>query len=888
METVFLKLLNMSISAGWVILAVIFVRLVWKRAPKWSRCVLWGIVAFRLICPFSWESVVSLMPSSETIPEEIMYMQEPEIHSGVELINHMVNPVLSESLSPNPGDSVNPLQVWAFIASVLWLVGMAGIALYAFISYVRLQRKVAVSLPVAENIYICDYIDTPFILGMFCPRIYLPSVLEQKQVPYVILHEKAHLKRMDHLWKPLGYVLLTVYWFHPLMWVAYVLLCRDIELACDEKVIKELGEGDKKSYSDVLLECSVSRRMIMACPLAFGEVGVKERVKTVLSYKRPAFWMMIAAAILCVVVAVCFLTNPKEENYRASEPLGYTYRVESTEYTYGREMISSMVYITDYARYNLSADYIMRCKDEVGTNSTDGEWELCGRMQEVKLTEENFDTYFREWDGLPGWPMDFLPEDYRKNNENAWQILRGEDELSYYFLHQKSGEVYLVCWYYDGDGDNYADDSIVRWMFKLERVNDVSSDWGQEQCPIAEPTEEPVSPENPKVQEESENIPDIGDPLEAAIHDAILGRDAERIVEGILFPCESHVILGTETLCVCGTEDSPETGEYLTVYAMVLTQEYAFGEHGRILDGLGGHSPVAITFKVEGDEYILEEYWMPRDGSYYVEDIREKFPDDIEEEALDTQKFILAQMQGCYHQAVQFGQTETDAVIGELMDTILFRPKEESDVQAYIDAHSLEYRELIYYGMYTLDYCKEHFEKGGQMDLKGALMASVCQDIAEGYGWEQAYGSKYENGQEWYDGYGKEGIFFPLGLAEENPRKDWGITLSAVNVTGKGLELEIQQSGGAPTGSLQCGSDYRLMFREGDVFKMVPVTIDNYAWTAEAYLISMETDISFEIDWTWLYGTLPAGEYRLIKEIMDFRKSGDYDIEEFYVDFEIQ
>lgn len=158
----------------------------------------------------------------------------------------------------------------------------------------------------------CDRIDTPFILGVFRPRIYLPSNMSEQDVTYVLAHEQAHIKRHDHWWKPLGFALLTIYWFHPILWIAYVLLCRDIELACDEKVIKEMGIDIKKPYSDALINCSIPRRAITACPLAFGEVGVKERVKTVLNYKKPAFWIVLIAVIACVIVAVCFLTNPKD------------------------------------------------------------------------------------------------------------------------------------------------------------------------------------------------------------------------------------------------------------------------------------------------------------------------------------------------------------------------------------------------------------------------------------------------------------------------------------------------------------------------------------------------------------------------------------------------
>ena len=313
MSDLFLNLLNMSITASWLVLAVVVLRFLLKKAPKWINAVLWSFVGFRLVCPFSFESVLSLIPSTETVPTDIVYSKSPSIHSGIPAINSTVNPIISESFAPDVTASANPLQIVTAIASAVWLIGIFAMILYAVISFVRLHKKVREGVVLKDNIWLCDRIDTPFILGVFKPRIFIPSGMAESDTEYVIAHEKAHLKRRDHWWKPLGLILLTVYWFNPVMWLAYVLLCRDIELACDEKVIKEMGADIKKSYSQALINCSVSRRTISACPLAFGETGVKGRIKTVLSYKKPALWIIIIAVISCIVVAVCFLTNPKTE-----------------------------------------------------------------------------------------------------------------------------------------------------------------------------------------------------------------------------------------------------------------------------------------------------------------------------------------------------------------------------------------------------------------------------------------------------------------------------------------------------------------------------------------------------------------------------------------------
>ena len=315
MNELFLKIINMSISASWLVLAVLILRFVLKKAPKWINVLLWGIVAIRLICPFSFESTLSLIPSAETIPLNIGMDTTPTINSGISAINNAVNPIISQSNTPMAGASVNLLQITIGIYEYIWIFGMIALALYTAISYWRLRRKVDTAVRYKDNIFQSENVSFPFVLGIIKPRIYLPFKMNGQYLEYVVAHEQAHICRKDHWWKPLGFLLLMIHWFNPLMWLAYVLLCRDIELACDEKVIKELCNEQRGDYTQALVACSVNRRMIAACPLAFGEVSVKERVKSVMNYKKPAFWVIIISVIVCVGVAVCFLTNPKQDSY---------------------------------------------------------------------------------------------------------------------------------------------------------------------------------------------------------------------------------------------------------------------------------------------------------------------------------------------------------------------------------------------------------------------------------------------------------------------------------------------------------------------------------------------------------------------------------------------
>ena len=322
MAAVFLKLLNLSISASWLVLAVLVLRLISKRSPKWVNVLLWGIVALRLVLPFSIESALSLIPSAETVsPAAVQFAPAPTITSGVSIIDNAVNPSLSEHFAAVPTASVNPLYVWTEIAGWVWLIGLGAMLLYALVSYLRLRRRVSVSLPVQDHIYLCDALSSPFILGVVKPHIYLPSGLDEVQRQNVLAHEQAHLARRDHWWKPLGFALLAVYWFNPVLWLAYTLLCRDIELACDERVIRTMDESAVKTYSTVLLACSMPRKAVITCPLAFGEVGVKERVRNALHYKKPAFWVVAASVAVCVVMAVCFLTDPEHETMKWAKNL---------------------------------------------------------------------------------------------------------------------------------------------------------------------------------------------------------------------------------------------------------------------------------------------------------------------------------------------------------------------------------------------------------------------------------------------------------------------------------------------------------------------------------------------------------------------------------------
>ncbi len=387
MAVIFLKIVNMSITATWLALAIMLLRLVLKKIPKWIICVLWGFVAVRLLIPFSFESVWSLVPSTETIPVDFIFLEEPKIDSGFEIVDEVINPIVLESVKPNAQTGVSSAKNWIDIATYIWIAGIGVMLIYAGVSFYLIKRKLREAVKIDQDsklrIWICDHVSSAFILGVFYPRIYLSSDLAEEDMEYVIAHERAHLQRLDHIWKPFGFALLSIYWFNPILWIAYILLCRDIEFACDEKVIKQLDVQVKKRYSETLLRCSVSRRMITICPLAFGDVSVKERVRSVLNYRKPKFWIIVMAVVICVGIALGLMTNPLKPEIQAEKP-------ETQGDTFGNqgetpEIPSEKIAIQDknVERFLRSAVVRHYTSEQTGENFIAADWEV------LKVEEKN-------------------------------------------------------------------------------------------------------------------------------------------------------------------------------------------------------------------------------------------------------------------------------------------------------------------------------------------------------------------------------------------------------------------------------------------------------------------------------------------------------------------
>lgn len=310
LERIFLQLLNMSFTASIVIAFVLVARIILHKAPKVFSYMLWSVVLFRLICPFSFESIFSLLPTkANPISQDILYMQTPNIDTGIGITNQSVPVIIP---APVPQASANPLQIWIAIFSHIWVLGVAALLVYSLIALFRLRKQLLNATLYQNNIFISSRIDTAFVMGIFYPKVYLPSDLNVAERSYILLHEQTHIKRLDHIFKLISFLVLCVHWFNPFAWIAFFLSGRDMEMSCDEAVIRRLGDEVKKDYSASLLTLATGRRIVSGTPLAFGEGDTKGRIKNVLNYRKPRVWAVLIALLAVVFVVFGLTTSPKD------------------------------------------------------------------------------------------------------------------------------------------------------------------------------------------------------------------------------------------------------------------------------------------------------------------------------------------------------------------------------------------------------------------------------------------------------------------------------------------------------------------------------------------------------------------------------------------------
>ena len=611
LDVVFSLVLTMSLSASWIAAAVLVLRLCLKRAPKWVNVLLWGIVAVRLVLPVSIESPLSLLPRTEAI---LPAAAAQPIQAGTA-------PAVGGAAAAAYVTAASSQPSWLSMLAWVWLVGIAVLLLYTWISTQRLRRKVREAVRLQGNIYETEHIDSPFVLGVLRPRIYLPYHMDSRDREQVIAHEQAHLRRRDHVWKPLGFLLLTIHWFNPLLWLSYVLLCRDIELACDEKVIKNLSCGQRADYMQALVTCSVNRRRIAACPLAFGEIGVKERVKSVMNYKKPTFWIILLAVAVCIVLAVCFLTNPIGFRYdAAADP------IVSAKYFDARNH-------TDPIAVDLSAAQID---------------ELSSRLDGLKNAKTS-DT-FAGWTPMYQISAQLQDGSYiRANGYSSADDTQVDIEWNdvHYLVTDREFQDYLSRVCAGADIAAAEDASAEETPAQPADTNAAEPEQPTESDALGEKLAESDALGEKLAETETEAEALDHDPvLDDAISKAVLDHYADAVQPGQIH-VESHVLLAQD-------DSSADT---ITVYLLVLQETYSADGETLTMEN-GSYVPTAITFSLSTSSGPTPlEYWEPSDGSY-SDDIRAKFPAAAAEEALNDQAYIDALRSACEEQA-QKARTST-------------------------------------------------------------------------------------------------------------------------------------------------------------------------------------------------------------------------------------
>ena len=459
------KLFNMSLTASVVICIVLVLRLILKKVPKVVSYALWSVVLFRLLCPISIESDFSFFNLLDTptkdsgtvssvieyIPENIVHTEYPSVTMPIPGISNVINEALPQGQEQLVAD---PLEAPTSFATYIWMIGILVMVIYSIVSYIRLHQTLLSSVKLHDNIFLADSISSPFVMGLIRPKIYLPSSLSEKERDYIILHEQHHIRRGDHVVKLLSFIALCLHWFNPLVWVAFIQSGKDMEMSCDEAVLRKLGEEIRVDYSASLISLATGRRIIAGAPLAFGEGNTEGRIKNIAKWKKPAVWVIVVAVIVCVVLTVCLITNPMN---RDTMLLGAEYRVEETLYRTAKEH----EYIdNDTARFCITADYSLWEKDE------NGDFAFIGQMNPYTLDERELKDY-TAWD--EGWRRKYnigeitdsyilhLPE----NEYEGWMYLA---------FRTKSGDTLLGYGWEDLSErwQGPSDDSGFMWLYRLE------------------------------------------------------------------------------------------------------------------------------------------------------------------------------------------------------------------------------------------------------------------------------------------------------------------------------------------------------------------------------------------------------------------------------------
>lgn len=797
-DRLYMQILDMSKTASIVILVVIIARLLLKKAPKAFSYCLWALVLFRLLCPVAFETQISIVPYMTSVSQGYTLADEPITvldagEAAYQAVGDALNGGLGIQHIPTAEKTEDGLtryvttdwwSVWILFGKYVWVAGMSAMLIYSMCSYLKIRKKIQIAVTLRDNILIADDILTPFVIGFFRPKIYLPCNLGAREQEYIIEHEQYHIHRLDHIMKALAFLALTIHWQNPLAWIAFILACKDMEMSCDEAVIRKLGPDVRAEYSASLLTLATGHRIIAGTPLAFGEGDTKGRIKNLAKWKKPALLGVILTLAVCLVLGVCLLTDRRSGN-------------------------ASHVGVTDYF-------------GNVIQHHSEGE--------RPHLTVMCHD----------GNRRDFY---YDAENEDIPESLLGKQIKVRARIQELTG-------------------SLFTWQ-----VETVSDDWHST--------------------------------LDEAIQAAILAHHSYDYGENVL-ECVNFISLASND----GGIPNENGIRTVTQYGVVYHQDYRL-ENSTLVEESGCNVPTALTFRISDEgQYILAQYWEPRDGSYYSEDIKAKFPLFVRP---DTAEHLFAQKIAIFQQVMDGFSVGKSVVIDHLITDICERERWAPSFSDLMLMCELQRDLLSYYGSDTLKYCFGVFLQGQDNAFRGQVMAYVCSEIINSMG-EQLTEERPipQLDENWFDVYAQQALTLPETYSHDEirrqypaswillslmgrvpPTPDWGITLSARNVTAKGLTLVFDQSGWRPTGRLIYGREYHLQtFKNGEWVQVEPI-VEELVWTSEAYVLPINGSKKIRIDWSNIYGTLQPGLYRIGKGISDHRGPGDNDHGVFYAEFTI-
>lgn len=855
---IFLKVLNMSLTASIVLAAVLALRVLLRKAPKQYSYLLWLIVLFRLLCPVSLGSGFSLLnlaglpvnesgemeyisaPFAQSMPVSLSADAVSASKQGSGRAGQEIMPGKEEGSQKgrqaNGGEIGSALQLakgsWLGMPAtlllsrgfLLWLLGMAVLGIYSICSLWRLHRKVACSMALRDNIYLADHIPSPFVLGLLRPRIYLPSSMEEKERGYIILHEQYHIRRKDYLAKPLAFFALCLHWFNPFVWLAFVLAMKDMEMSCDEAVMREMGGNIRAEYADSLLHLALGKRRVAGFPLAFGEGDTKSRIKNVINYKKPAAAIGLLAVAACLAGAVCLATNPASrretmewakslsvEEVASIELVAMPQDPDKQYKALSPEEFAGVVRLLNQSR----GKYLASHEDLEGSSILfhitlkDGTSHQVWNIGNTYLCIDG-DYYDASNEWLSSWAQDYgrgearVPDGFLSDGGEAplsvsFQAKVIEINASGMVVEPVEGSHELasadrislfnpsVTSAYGTAAEPKVGD-LVEIAYNGDIMESYPAQLGEVYGIILLDGEDgPSSQQNGALSGSngSQRRQQLEAEAEAAIQEAIMEHNGDFYEnpdpEEYDFACCSFVNLETES-------PAPAIGSEalrVTYYGWAYYAEYQFSETG--IEEVGGsHIPVALTFALEEDgAYTLEEYWEPSDGDGYEPDIRGKFPPSVVEDALDSQKFVEQQIRNCYAQAIASGPLDTDPMIGHLLKAICKAPDASSlyassNPQDYIDAHRIEYRKLGYFGDAALQYCIERFEQGNENGLEGHIMARLCEELL-GAKWKiPPEASSAPTGQAWYEALKAEEANFQERKLE--PGEDFALSLVKIGI----------------------------------------------------------------------------------------------------------